>query len=215
MIGLPWLQSLFAAILQESSVIDGRFYTCPFFGAELNKGLIDEIVEFAVPKQGTDQKYPCAILLPFRSTGYFQYSGLDASGIAAAEKWDLSMVFCGNAYTTGQGQVSSPNPVTGKTTHTIPDMWHDMARVAKNFEQVLYEVIQNTPELIGQVWIGEGERQERLQVTCKGNDAVTGVYVRIPIYFYPGCGIEDYPSDYLQRIQIPPIVDTHPLHTDI
>jgi hypothetical protein len=213
MIGIPYIQSLFTSILNHSKVINGRFYTCPFWGSELNKLNIDEIVEFAVPKSGTDAKYPCAILLPFRTYGKFQYSGADVEGSGYIAR-ELQMLFICNAYTTGYNAVTSPNIVTGKTTHTIPETWHDMERCAMDFSRVLFKVIEEN-NLYRQLYISENKVMEVIQVTSRADDQLTGVWLKFPLNIFPGCDIEDYPDTYLTDIMVPDLVDTHPLHTNI
>lgn len=215
MIGIPYIQSLFTAIFEQSKVISGRFYICPFWGQEINKGSIAEIIEWAVPKETKNQKYPAAILLPIRSKGTYQYSGFDVAGEPYQER-EIAMVFCCTPYSTGQNYATTPNPATGKSTHTIPETWHDMERVAVDFMRVLYEVITN-PEnsLLTTLFISEKGPQEILQVTARGNDEVTGVMLRFTLRMYCGCDIEDYADTYLTDITVPSVTDTHPLHTNL
>lgn len=215
MIGIPYIKSLFQAILNQSKVINGRFHICPYWGAELNKGNIAEIVEYVKPYLNTTQKYPAALLMPIKTVGSFQYSGDNVSGASAYAGKEITMVFITNAYVTGQNQNSTPSPVTGKATHTIPDTWHDMERCAVDFLQVLYNVIQNTPELTSTVYIKEGLPQEILEVTNKADDQVTGVMLRFYLGWNSGCSIEDYEADYLETIVVPTVEDTHPLHLDV
>lgn len=215
MIGTPYLIDLFKSILANSKVINGRFYCCPFWGQELNKGNIEEIVLYITPKLPTDQKYPAALLMPFRTVGTFQYSGLDNIGLPGWNHKEITMVFVTNSQTTGQNQVTTPSPGTGKSMHTIPQTWHDMERCATDFIAVLYNVIFEN-NLQGTVNISETYRQEVLQVTNKANDQVTGVMLRFQLNWNSGCDIEDYPDNYLSLIVPPdPSIDVHPLHFDV
>lgn len=215
MIGTPYLIDLFKSILTKSKVINGRFYCCPFWGQELNKGNIEEIIQYVETKQPKDQKYPAALLMPFRTVGNFQYSGLNNIGQAGWSHKEITMVFVCNSQTTGQNQTTTPAVGTGKSTHTTQQTWHDMERCAVDFMAVLYNVIfQNN--LQGTVNISESYRQEILQVTNKANDQVTGVLLRFQLDWASGCDIEDYPDNYLSLIVPPdPTIDVHPLHTDI
>ena len=197
MIGIPYLESLFQNILDNSKVINGRFFICPFAGQELNKGNIAEIIEYAEPKLNGTQKYPVAILLPFKSIGNFQYSGLDNIGNIGWETQELNILFVCNSQVSGQNYPTQSNPATGKSTHTIPQTWHDMKRCATDFLQVLHNIISNPANqaLLGTVYISESQNQEILQVTNKANDAVTGVLMKVAIKWNSGCDIEDYNPD--------------------
>lgn len=213
MIGVPFIKSLFSAILADSKVINGRFFICPFWGQELNKGNISEIVNWVEPFLATDQKYPVAMLMPMKEVGNFQYQD-DPSSQNAYSIIECTMVFVTNAYVTGQNQPSSPAEGTNQPTHTIPDTWHDMCRCAKDFLKVLYNGIQ-AQGLAPTIFISERKQQEILEVTNKANDQVSGVLMRFYIGLADGCDIEDYPADYLTAIQWPAVTDTHPLHLDV
>lgn len=214
MIGVPFIKSLFSAILAQSKVINGRFYLCPFWGQEINKGNIEEIINWVTPFIVTNQKYPVAMLMPMKEVGMFQY-GLEKDGsVQDYSNFECTLVFATNAYVTGQNQPSSPAPGTNQPTHTIPDTWHDMARCAKNFLSVLYEGIL-AQGLQQTVFISEQEKPQLLPVTNKGNDSISGVLLRFYLKVYPGCTLEDYNNTYLTDIQWPPITDSHPLHLDV
>ena len=213
MIGIPFVKSLFGAILDVSKVIDGRFHICPYWGQEINKLNIEEIVSWVQPYLDTKQKYPVAILMPFREVGNFQYQN-DASPVNAYSTWECSMAFLAGAYTTGQNQVSGRIQDTNQASHTIPDTWHDMARCAKDFMQVLENGI-SAQGLQTTLFISANHQQQILEVTSKGNDEVTGVLLRFYLMVFSGCDIEDYPADYLTEIQWPDVADTHPLHLDV
>ena len=213
MIGVPFIKDLFSAILAQSKVIDGRFYICPFWGAELNKGNIAEIVSYVQPYLNTTQKYPAALLMPMKEVGNYQYQD-DNSTQNAYSYFECNMVFVTNAYVTGQNQVSTPSVGTNQPTHTIPDTWHDMARCAKNFIEVLYNGIM-AQGLQSTIFISEKHQQEILEVTDKSNDSVSGVLMRFYIAIASGCTLEDYADNYLTAIQWPSAVDSHPLHLDV
>jgi hypothetical protein len=213
MIGVPFIKSLFSAILSKSKVINGRFYICPFWGQELNKGNIEEIVSWVQPHLPSGQKYPAALLMPMKSAGNMQYDG-DNSVENAYNTIECTMVFVTNAYVTGQNQVSSPAEGTNQPTHTIPDTWHDMERCAGDFMKVIYNGIL-AQGLQSTIFISEKRPQELIEVTNKSNDSVSGVLMRFYICLASGCGIEDYPEEYLKEIQWPEVTDTHPLHLDV
>ena len=215
MIGVPYIKSLFSAILAQSKVIDGRFYICPFWGNEINKLNLDEITSWVEPFIDTMQKYPAAILMPMREVGNFQYQD-DPSTVNAYSTIECAMVFITNAYVTGQNQVSAPAAGTKQPTHTIPDTWHDMARCAKNFLEVLYAGIEARKcGPAPYIFISEKGQQSIIEVTSKGNDEVSGVMMRFSIGLFGGCDLEDYNSDYLTTIQWPALTDVHPLHKDV
>lgn len=213
MIGIPFINDLFSAILVKSKVINGRFYICPFFGQELNKGNIAEIVSWVEPYLNTKQKYPAALLMPMTEVGNFQYQD-DNSVQNAYSYFECCLAFITNAYVTGQNQVSSPTPDTNQPSHSVPDTWHDMARCAKDFMIALFNGI-GYAGLTPAIFISESHKQSILPVTNKGNDMVSGVLMKFYIAVASGCDLEDYNDDYLTEIQWPAIADSHPLHLDV
>lgn len=218
MIGIPFIKSLFGAILDQSKVMHGRFHLCPFWGTEINKGNIAEIVTYIDEPMNqasatAKQKYPAVLLMPMKEVGNFQYPN-DNSVQNSYNLLECTMVFITNAYVTGANQTSSPAIGSGQPTHTIPDTWHDMGRCAKNFLEVLYNGI-SAQGLQSTIFISENHKSELLEVTCKGNDSVSGVLMRFYIALASGCDLEDYNSDYLTATQWPTVTDSHPLHLDV
>lgn len=207
MIGIPYIKALFGAILGQSKVIQGRFHMCPFWGNELNKINIAEITQYVEEKKLTDQKYPAALLMPIKSVGNFQFSGLQDTGYTTKE---INLVFVTKPYTTGQNQTFDPLP-NGMPQHDIPDTWHDMERCAIDFLAVLHNVIEAN-NLQGTVYISEQRQQEIFELSGKSNDMVSGVLLRFYLGWYTGCEIDDYLPDYLETITAPPVTDTHPSH---
>lgn len=209
MIGIPYIQSLFQAILSQSLVMQGRFFLCPKQAAELNSANISEIVT-GIP---SDTKYPVALLMPPRKIGNFQFSGEEVAGTQIGyNTYLMQMLFLRPAQYTTYNQPGTPLPNTPIPTHTVPETWHDMTRCAEDFLQVLRQVLRS--HRIMALQISENATQTIVPVTEIGNDKVTGVLLNFNILVNGGCDIEDYPSDYLQLIEVPELVDTHQTHVN-
>lgn len=212
MIGIPYIQSLFKAILDKSLVIQGRFYLCPKYASELNTANLDQLILGSLP---SDIKYPLALMLPPIKSGNFQFHGADVAGPQIGyNTYRISMLFLRPATYTAYNQPSQPLPNTALPTHTIADTWHDMSRCAENFLQVLYSVLEKQRLNGGPtaITIGEASPQSEQYVSDIGNDKVSGVLFQFPLLVNGGCDIEDYPDDFVETIVIPELIDTHPTH---
>lgn len=210
MIGIPYINSLFTAVLTQSLVMGGRFFICPKLGSEMNNANIAEIVLNAPP---AGIKWPAALMMPPRKTGNFQFSGEEIAGpIVGYNYYAIQIMFLRPASYTAYNQPSQPLPATPIPTHTIADTWHDMSRCAEDFMQALRQVlIYNS---ITALAISEQAPQAISLVSDIGTDKVSGALLNFSIMVNGGCDIEDYPPDYLSRIIVPNLTDTHPTHVN-
>ncbi len=209
MIGIPYIHSLFQAIISQSLVLHGNFFVCPKLASEINNSNISEIVT------GTPNatKWPAALMMPPRKTGNFQFTGYEVGGTEIGyNAYHMQMLFLRPSAYTAYNQPSQPLPGTPIPTHTVEDTWHDMTRCAEDFLQALKQVIQYNQ--IMAIFISETAQQSIIPVTNIGNDALSGVLLNFTIKVNGGCDIEDYPSNYLSLIVVPELIDTHPTHVN-
>ena len=205
MIGYPYIQNLFQTILNNSMVIQGRFYVCPKWGAEMNNPNITEALAIGEAK---DQKWPAAMMMPPPKEGNFEYGGeSNSSGSTLWDIYTINILFVGPALYTGQNQISEPNGAN-VAQHTIQEMWHDMDRVAEEFCAVLQQLICGVNNIV--FW--DSFTPKINLITNLGNDKVSGVKLTFKLGLFSGCTIEDYPSDFKTSIVIPDMIDTHPIH---
>ena len=204
MLGIPYIESLFRAVLIESNVIKGRLHVCPKWGAELNTGNLDQVIEVTIG-EGPARKYPLCILMPPRAVGDF------TSDRGIRKEYRFMMLFLTTTYYTGANQVKTPNRDINKSTHSITDDWHDMERCAVNFMKVMADAL-NESDTAQPFSISELYPQGLDMVSTIGNDRLSGVLLSFTGLLSTGCDLEDYPSDYLTKIILPDAVDTHPEH---
>lgn len=204
MLGIPYIKSLFRAVLNESNVIQGRFHVCPRWGAELNAGNLDQVIEVTIG-DGLGKKYPLCILMPPRAVGDF------TNDRGVQKEYRFMLLFLTTTYYTGANQVKGPNRDIGKSTHTIEEDWHDMERCAVNFMKVLSDVLAES-DTVQPFRISEAYPQGLDMVSTIGNDRLSGVLLSFTGLLSTGCDLEDYPSDYTSKIILPDAVDTHPEH---
>ena len=175
--------------------MEGRFHICPHWGSELNAGNLERVIEQTIGELPA-KKYPLTIMMPPRSSGDF------ADGeYGVKEGYNFVLLFLTTTFTDGNGQVKNPNPDTGTSMHTIVEDWHDMKRCAASFMRVLKELMpanfilsERTPQYID-------------PISTMGNDRLSGVMLQFAATLFTGCELEDYPADYLTKIQLPPATD--------
>jgi len=206
MIGYTYIESLFKTIINASLVMEGRFYVCPNWGAEMNNPNIEGSLAIG---QAASQKYPAAMLMPPPKEGNFEYLGMPGqSGASLYDVYTIKMLFVTTNASTGQNQVQAPNGV-GESTHTVVQTWHDMDRVAQNFCSVLRSTIQ---PLGGNVLFWDDMVPRITLVTSLGNDDVSGVMLTFKLAMYSGCTIEDYAVGWQSSIVAPALTDPHLIH---
>lgn len=208
MIGYTYIQQLFQYILDNSTVIDGRFYVCPKWGAELSNPNIEEALSIG---QQRSQKYPAALLMPPAKSGNFDESGLgNSNSVNNYDLYRIKIIFGTTPKVTGQNQPQTPNAL-GTPQHTVMQTWHDMDRVAQNFCAVLATLAKQSGGNI-LFWDLGDPTSEITPITNMGNDGVYGVLLSFRLAIYSGCTIEDYPDDWQDTMTLPEMTDTHPLH---
>lgn len=203
MIGIPYIQAVFQAVIKQSLVLRGNFFVCPKIGTEINNANIEEILTGLPLKQ----KYPVSLMMPPRKVGFFQFTKEQDTGY---NTYQMQMLFLRPSSYTAYNQPSAPLPNTPIPTHTVAETWHDMSRCAEDFLSVLKQALwynRNTA-----MNVSESNTQSIVPVTDIGNDKLCGVLLNFTLLVNSGCDIEDYPADYLELIVIPPVTDTHPTH---
>ena len=210
MIGIPYIQQLFQNILAQDQVIQGRYFLAPKWANELNSETLDAIVQLALPNI---PRYPCVLQMFPELEGNFQFSGEDVTGSEIGyNRYKFWMIFVRPSTYTSYNQPSQPaTKVNTLSTHTIPQTWHDMQRCAESFMQVLYNVLGNQ-RYNQSIHIAEKTTQKINYISDLANDKVSGVLLSFTLLVNGGCEIEGYPANYLDLIQVPPLVDTHPQH---
>lgn len=205
MLGYPYIAQLFKTILENSLVMQGRFFVCPKWGAELANPSIDEQVAIG---QAQANKYPAALLMPPPKEGHFEYAGRpEQSGTSLLDIYTIRMLFVAQSQTSGAHQVLQPNGID-ESTHSVPDTWHDMDRAAQNFLSVLHAKLSGVANVI--FW---DEAMPKITLVPNiGNDEVCGVMLSFKLAIYSGCTIEDYAEGWDTNIVLPAQVDTHPIH---
>jgi hypothetical protein len=201
MLSYPYIESLFKAVLAQSFVMQGHFHTCPHFGGELNTGNMEEVL---IQSLGTDYKkkiYPLTLMLPPRSSG-------DYTNDYFKDEYDIVLYFLTTTFYTARNQIKTLNPDSLVSQHPIVFDWHDMKRCAVKFLKALQEVAGIT----GTFYVKEGERPYISPISTIGTDRVSGVMVSFVFSLGESCTDEDYPVDFLSKIQLPDATDIHPEH---
>lgn len=192
MIGYLYIQQVFKAILDKSKTIQGRFFVCPNWGSEMNNPNIEDAIPIGGEKE---TKWPAVLLMPPQKEGYYEYSGeYKGSGTDLWDSYVIKMLFLSK----------------NSEKHTIPELWHDMDRVSKNFCSVFEDVIN---PLGGNISFDDSFKPKSLPITNIGNDKLSGILLSFKLNIFGGCEIEDYEPNYLQNIKIPSFIDIHKIHS--
>lgn len=199
MLGYPYIEALFKAILSQSMVMQGRFHVCPHFGSELNTTNLEDVLK-ATMDDYKQKEYPLAIMLPPHSSGYYTEENI-------RDSIEIVMYFLSSTYRTRKNQIQSINPDSLVSTHRIIYDWHDMKRCAISFLKVLQGLSVGNP-----FNISDREKQRIDPITTIGNDAVSGVMVSFTLNINELCELEDYPADFETKITLPDASDLHPEH---
>lgn len=205
MTSYPFIEDLFSSIMKKSRAIQGRFFMCPRYGVEISSDQLEQVLTDEV-KPITGSKYPLALMMPPRSVSEF----LDNQ---QWEHYRAVMFFLTTSYTTGTGQVKTPNKATRTSTHTIPQDWHDMKRAAIGFIRVL-DIFHRKHRLHTNLFRlgGSGKNEKILDpVSLTGLDRVSGIRLDFSFSLFTGCELEDYNINDIDSITVPP-ADSHPEH---
>jgi hypothetical protein len=195
----PFIKDLFTNILKKSNAFEGRFFVCPQGGKELNSDNIDQVVKDTVT---STKKWPAVLMMPPVSTGKFH----DPS------QWKdikLTLFFLKTTYYDSNNQVSSPNPNTNASTHTILEDWHDMERAAIAFLRLL-DKLQVVKGLLSTFRM-DRDAKEIYPVSIVGTDRLSGVRLIFNVSVATGCEIDDYADLDINSITVPD-ADSHPEH---
>jgi len=203
--GLPFVEAVCRSVLDQSSIIQGRFALGTEWGGEIN-ALDISIPVNALPQK---QKYPCAILYPAVATGRLQ--DYDPSGYVNRSFY---MLFLAGAHVTGQNAINKPAPNL-QSQHTIQQTWHDMERCALGFMRALQHAIDVNIGYSSTIHFSSIELPQIQTVTELGNDKVSGVCLKFDMRTAANCGYGDYASTINAIVLPDPNTDPHPLHKDI
>lgn len=188
----PFINTLFTNVLQKSKTIEGRFFICPQNGQEINTDTLGQLLTDAVlmlPK-----KYPCALMMPPRSSGTYTYNKV------TWEKFRITMFWLKPSYYNENGVVD-PNPNTQTSLHTIPQDWAEMKIPASDFLRILDQVVLKLG-LQKDTFRVLHEDAAFAPVSTIGKDRVSGMRVDFSIEMMAGCAVIDYePADVTALIQ--------------
>lgn len=198
-------KGLFKQILNQSTVIGGRYFISSNGGNDLNTGNIESFINDALAGiTDAKQKYPACICFP-------PFSHLSSvGGPLFTEKMYYTLFFVCPSATTGQNQVKQANAATNTSTHHIWYTWKDMKEVALQFLQMLKAVI--VKHRLKQYMDVDFSEIPVTRLTKFGNDGVSGVRISLPVDFIANeCDFKDYSDEALGNITLPDF-NIHLLH---
>lgn len=184
--GYQYIIDLFQAILDESKAIEGRFYLGHKYGLQdVNYDNIGQTLD----KITGPKKYPLVLMAPPHS--------------AEKKGWDdyrITLFFMKQSF-------KEEILISTKTSaHGIPQDWHDMKRVARDFfTQLEYVNISNTNYIYK-----HDHNTLYIPLSQIGADRISGVRTDFDFKLFDGCELEDY-DELLNNIIISD--DGHPQHT--
>lgn len=205
-------QGLFKKILNQSSVIEGRYHVSPSGGQDLNADNLDSFIND--PKYGLSdpaQKYPLCVCMTPRS----KFSNINH------QRWEefwFSLHFLTKTNVTADNQIKSLNKDTNTSGHHVWYDWQDMKNCADDFVEVLRmllrttQIVDGAPLNLHAYFAFDINNSVFTRLTKFNNDQVSGVSVAITLFMYRGeCGAADYPKNIYTSIDMPP-ADIHPSH---
>lgn len=203
-------KGLFKAVLQQSTVMQGRYFVVKA-GMDINTNNLDQyFTEVGIGTVNPDQIYPCVICPPPSSTL------LPPS--FTNEQLQFTLFFLTRSNYTGQNQVKDPDAGTQASTHLPWYDWKDMKECAANFVRQLMAVLKTKYVEVGGVLrplkglITVGQSSINIsRISELGTDTLNGIRLSFWVDMNEGCEINDYPQDALQAITIPDL-NIHPLH---
>ncbi|SHK92991.1 hypothetical protein SAMN05444266_101622 [Chitinophaga jiangningensis] len=204
MIGIPYINDLFRAVLSKSKAIAGRFHICPRYGAEISADQLEQVLKDDVKPQ-TGAKYPLVLMMPPRMAGQ--------PGQSEWTTYRLVLFFLTTSYLTSDGQVKWQNKATLTSTHSIDGDWHDMHRAGHCFIQALQHIDRHHKLHSNFFRLGLKSQKEFLidPISMIGLDNVSGIRLEFQVQLFPGCDLEDYNLDDLLSLTVP-VIDSHPEH---
>lgn len=179
MTGYVFIKTLFTGILEQSTVIEGRFHISHRYGAqEINSDALGELIT-EVP----DKKYPLSLMPPPHSRG--KYS--DDRGKGEWERYRIILFFVNTTYS------QDINPDTKTSEHPVIKDWDEMKQCALAFKRKLEAVQRSTP---GSVFRVPDNQALCIPVSIVGNDRVSGIRLDFDLDMYIGCEADasEYPT---------------------
>lgn len=201
MLSYPYINELFTNILTADSLIKGRFHMAPNGPNDLNDiDLNDILARAAIPSI----KLPLCLMPPAVCAPSYK------SGGRQRDAYNVFLLFLTGTYMASGGNVKKPAG-DGRSTHTIPQDWHDMKRCADEFMLVLLRLIEETA--LGQYFsIVDDGNQLITPVSQAGNDGLSGVCLQFRCAINSAaCELEQYTDEGIAGISIP-TTDSHPSH---
>lgn len=191
-------KGLFKKVLEQSFVMEGRYHVTPDMGQDLNSNNLNTLVA-NIP----EKKYPLCVCIAPRSNIVTQNG-------QQKEDFYFTLVFVCQTYK------DQSNPRTRQSTHEIWYDWKDMKQAAEDFIAVLDDVTRKNKLASGlpiatQFNIDAGNVKVT-RLSKFGEDRVSGVAISFMGTLNGNtCELNDYPADYLFKIQTPDEV-IHPQH---
>ena len=203
MIGYPFIESFFSAILSKSEAIQGRFFFAPKHGHEINSDELGRVLEESKPLI-SGVKYPLALCMP-------PVCVVESSVEQRWKNFVFKMFFLKTSYYTSDNQVANPNNGTRTSQHSLMFDWHDMARCAENFLKAV-KIVQKHQLLHNTTFRLNTERKTIITpISNIGIDRASGVRVDFEAALFTGCEMEDYIEADLSNLVID-VIDSHPQH---
>lgn len=196
------LYAIIKAILQQSTVMQGRFVVVEGYGNDLNTNNFGDIIKDALDNYKPNaRKYPVSVLMPPTEIVDSYEKGWT--------RFKLDQYFlCTTGY-TGSNEIKGLNMKSNTSEHSIQMDWKDMREVAGDFRKVFNKVLRNRGYL-NQINSSTNSSDYIKRVSNMGNDKLSGVAVTYELNIAMPCGLTDYEN--VDAIIIPEISDLHPLH---
>lgn len=186
---------LFKEILNQSSIIQGRYHISPNYGHELNTANLDQYIKD--PASGMadiKQMYPCCVCVAPRSRIVNIEGGIQ-------EEYTFNLFFLTE---TGRRDLDKD---TNKSTRHVWYDWSEMNEVAINFLTVLSKMQRKKTEdgkYLGGYMIVDFSGGVVTRLSKYLNDKVSGVGLTFGVTLIKDiCVIDDYPESVLYDIVIP------------
>lgn len=194
---------LFKAILNASSVIQGRYFIL-VSGSDLNSSNLGQYISDSLNGIKTpDQKYPAAFLLPPRTNP------------ADKRLFAFTMLFLTRDGATGTNELKDVNVDQQVSMHPTWYDWKDMAEVATNFTEMLNKVIRTryaqSGEKLSSLTSFEKSSTAIDPISNVTNDNLSGVRLSFRMLMSADCEVNDYEATAVDDIVIPSF-NIHPLH---
>ena len=165
--GIPFISENIKAVLDKSSTIEGRFFVCPDWAAEINSSNLGQLVTAATGDENY-KNFPAALLMPPAIAG--DLVNLQPGRLL----YGITMLFLTTTYYDSNNNVKAPSNYTGHSTHTVPMDWHDMQRCAHDFMRMFAHGLQ-VNDMQPFIYIDDRNRQEMQLISKIGTARLSGV----------------------------------------